>query len=85
MKWPGAVDAAPAVVRNLKGVTNMGIRAYNRGTAALSAQLDREAAERRQSPIVERCLCGASHLDGWTAGVHHGAHRCARVVSKVSP
>jgi hypothetical protein len=40
----------------------MSIKAYNRGTAALSARLDREAA-----------------------GVHHDAHRCARVVSKVSP
>ena len=62
----------------------MGIRAYNRSTAALSARLDREAAERRQTPSVERCLCGASRPGLWTAGVHHGVHCCARVVSKVS-
>ena len=63
----------------------MGIRAYNRGAAVLSARLDREAAERRQVSLVGRWLCGASRPGLWTAGTHHGAHRCARVVSKVSP
>lgn len=30
---------------------------------------------------AEPCLCGASVVDGWTGqGVHHGEHRCARVV-----
>jgi hypothetical protein len=29
------------------------------------------------------CLCGAAKHGQWTAGVHHGAHRCARVVSKL--
>jgi len=28
-----------------------------------------------------RCLCGAARPGDWTAGVHHGAHRCARVIS----
>jgi hypothetical protein len=27
------------------------------------------------------CLCGAATDGAWTAGVHHGARRCARVVT----
>jgi hypothetical protein len=30
-----------------------------------------------------KCLCGASVPGAWTAGVHHGAHRCARVVTRL--
>lgn len=29
-----------------------------------------------------RCLCGASVAGEWTAGVRHGAHRCARVITR---
>ena len=58
----------------------MGTAAYNRGSKAIRTQLDLEAAARRRLPVAERCLCGASHPGLWTAGTHHGAHRCARVV-----
>ena len=27
------------------------------------------------------CLCGAASPGEWTAGVHHGTHRCARVIT----
>lgn len=33
------------------------------------------------SSTNQRCLCGASTHDAWTAGVHHGARRCARVIT----
>jgi hypothetical protein len=32
---------------------------------------------------MEKCLCGASTPGGWTAGVHHGAHLCARVITNL--
>lgn len=60
----------------------MGTAAYNRGSKALSTILDHEAEARRTRPSTPRCLCGASTVGGWTGqGVHHGAHRCARVIS----
>jgi hypothetical protein len=31
----------------------------------------------------EKCLCGAATVDAWTAGVHHGLHRCARVITRL--
>lgn len=32
--------------------------------------------------LTPRCLCGAARAGEWTGrGVHHEAHRCARVVS----
>ena len=63
----------------------MGIAAYNRASKVLSARLDMEAEERRFTATNQRCLCGASKPDGWTAGVHHGLKRCARVITRIAP
>jgi hypothetical protein len=55
----------------------MGVAAYNRGSRVIRTMIDREAEEARQS---RRCLCGIATVGAWTGqGVHHGAHRCARV------
>jgi hypothetical protein len=29
------------------------------------------------------CCCGAATVGAWTAGNHHGAHRCARVLTRL--
>lgn len=36
----------------------------------------------RIPPLTQKCLCGAARVGGWTSGVHHGAHTCARVITK---
>ena len=33
------------------------------------------------SRAPQRCLCGAALVGEWTAGTHHQAHRCARVIT----
>jgi hypothetical protein len=50
-------------------------------TATLAAMI--AAEERRRGGVsAPRCLCGAARVGAWTgAGVHHGARRCARVVT----
>lgn len=32
---------------------------------------------------LDACLCRNSKPETWTAGVHHGVHRCARVVTRL--
>jgi hypothetical protein len=44
-------------------------------------QIARPGSEAGGEPF-ERCLCGASTPDMWTAGVRHGKHRCARILNK---
>lgn len=39
------------------------------------------AAQEAAGRVV--CLCGGAEPGAWTAGVHHGVHRCARVVTRV--
>lgn len=32
--------------------------------------------------LKQRCFCGGAFVGDWTAGNHHDAHRCARVITK---
>lgn len=50
-----------------------------RGIPGMPSQKGR----RQMENDTARCLCGASTVGGWTGqGVHHGAHRCARVINE---
>lgn len=31
-----------------------------------------------------KCSCGAAKPGDWTSGVHHGVHKCARVVTSIN-
>jgi hypothetical protein len=39
-------------------------------------------ARTEQAEGAMKCLCGASTVGAWTAGNHHGLHRCARVITR---
>jgi hypothetical protein len=41
----------------------------------------RESTRLQMKRALGPCLCGEAWPDAWTAGVHHGAHRCARVIT----
>jgi hypothetical protein len=72
------------IVEFSEGEIKMGHAAYNRASRVISARIDAELSAKRQAPCAPRCLCGASRVGNWTTGVHHGAHRCARVVTLLS-
>lgn len=63
-------ESIPAKYRPLEGRRNV-----------IRVRLDHEAIERKRMPAVERCCCGDSVVGAWTGqGIHHGAHKCARVI-----
>lgn len=59
----------------------MGINAYNRGTRAIQDRITREIQEKHTANIRVPCFCGVSFVGEWTAGTHHGARKCALVIT----
>jgi hypothetical protein len=37
-----------------------------------------------KTPPGKPCLCGAASVGDWTAGKHHGLHKCAHVITSIN-
>lgn len=62
----------------------MGTAVYNRASRVIRERITDKLNGYRLTPYSEPCLCGAARAGSWTAGVHHGFHRCARVITIIT-